>query len=676
MRAHWIALLGIAMACFGCAAGSDGGEEEESSVDRTEDFTTLTCASLEQRLVGAAQRISAQAAVGCSSTQSQTAYENAMMDYFVAREAMAANRCCTSGRCMSKPLATAIANVTDAAKGACMQHACLTRGQQGTPLAGAIRQLDCDTKAEVAEFLSKEDALTAVCQDPPIRTSATALRKPEPTALIIEFGASLRTAYCGKTLTVCSTDNADCRSAIRCRDYLEHEVPYVEGHLQDVVDANCAGPAQLSAHHKVSNTYENYTAPTLASCAPYFTPDEAAQVAEFTALAHNADLVCEKSQGCLDALAGLESLIDSKLMPIATASCAGQSLIDQQAQLQTQVNAFKAELSTCAPYMIEPDNLRYTAASAEAAEVDQVCSASADCREQLDEARTSASTIATIKSHGCPDADEDAYHQAKSDFSANFIDGNHSCMAHMTAADKQELTSLQSQVAANACVFCGIEGRHCCKTGDDCVSGTMCGGADNNTCVPCGKSGIACCPGSAEDRCGNGLKCSSNICQSCGQKNLDCCDTSPACFQMAPDNTSCQNGKCKSCGHVEGGACCADSPKCYDGMTCENSKCVHKLPAGEVGGECLSGNVCKINSWARCNTGTGKCESCGATNSWCCGESSSINKCTPENSCNPNTDRCYKCGALDEPCCNTNGVKSCPNGGVKCDEVANKCVKL
>jgi len=568
---------------------------------------------------------------------------------------------------MSKPLATAVANVTDAGKGACMQHACLTRGQQGTPLASAIGQLDCDTKAEVAEFLSKEDALTAVCQDPPTRTSGTALYKPEPTELIIEFGASLRTAYCGKTLTVCSTDNADCRSAIRCRDYLEHEVPYVESHLQDVVDANCAGTAQLSAHHKVSNTYENFTAPTLASCAPYYTPEETAQVAEFTALAENADLMCEKSQGCLDALAGLESLIDSKLMPIATASCAGQSLIDQQDQLQTQVGAFKAELATCEPYMIDSDDLRYTAASAEAAEVDQVCSASADCRVQLAEARTSASTIATIKSHDCPPADEDAYLQAKNDFSENFIDSNHSCMAHMTAADKQELSSLQSQVAANACVFCGIEGRRCC--GGQCGSGTMCGGADGDTCVPCGKSGIACCPGSAEDRCGNGLKCSSNTCQSCGQKDLDCCDTDPACFQTTPDNTSCQSGKCKACGHVAGGPCCEGS--CYDGMTCENSKCVHKLPAGEVGGECLPGNVCKINSWARCNTGTGKCQSCGEIGSWCCGESSSgAKKCEVQARCVLGNDTCVKCGVKDKICCDGN---SCPFDNSSCNQSTQQC---
>ncbi len=199
----------------------------------------------------------------------------------------------------------------------------------------------------------------------------------------------------------------------------------------------------------------------------------------------------------------------------------------------------------------------------------------------------------------------------------------------------------------------------------------MCGGNDDNTCVPCGKSGITCCPGSAADQCGVGLKCSSsNTCQACGQKNLACCDSGTDCFQMAPDNTSCQNGVCKACGHVEGGACCDDGPGCYDGMTCENSKCVHKLPAGEIGGECLAGNVCKINSWARCNTATGKCEQCGATGSWCCGESSSgVKKCDVQSRCV--SDSCVQCGTKDKICCDGN---SCPPGNLTCN--GTTCVQI
>lgn len=187
---------------------------------------------------------------------------------------------------------------------------------------------------------------------------------------------------------------------------------------------------------------------------------------------------------------------------------------------------------------------------------------------------------------------------------------------------------------------CGMDGLKCCATDPSCSYGQTCcvnpGNASENMCADKCEFGELEQFCTADNQCGQGLKCAGGKCESCGADGQSCCqgqtEQDKCTGKIKEGSLVCVNEICVSCGQP-GNPCCA------------NDKCFKQgeAPSGAV--ECRQGNclACGLNSQPICN---------------------SDQKCAENLMINENT--CVSCGQFNQPCCR----------GEKGESVCDKKLKL
>lgn len=174
---------------------------------------------------------------------------------------------------------------------------------------------------------------------------------------------------------------------------------------------------------------------------------------------------------------------------------------------------------------------------------------------------------------------------------------------------------------------CGMDGLACCIEQEPaCLFGQECcvdPFDDTRTycadeCV-CGEAGKFCCADGP--KCGDGLACFDGNCIECGKKGQICCEEDQCGSELL-----CYGGDCVSCGD-NGAPCCGGDKKCV--------------------GETIFDNL-------RQDCFGGICQYCG---------NNAKNACINEPFCNPDhlfsNDLCLQCGGINQPCCEEDGEKTC-----------------